>query len=133
MEEANIGFSLDGVIAGGLNLEPLDICSIFSNALDNAIEATTPLPLDEKHIKMKIKGTDKLWLIQITNPVAKDINTQRLFNNGYTTKKDKSHHGIGTFNIKRGVEKYGGAVQAKCKDCMLTLEIVLPKQPLTTE
>lgn len=51
MEEANIGFSLDGVIAGGLNLESLDICSIFSNALDNAIEATTPLPLMKSILK----------------------------------------------------------------------------------
>lgn len=133
MEEADIGFSLDGVIAGGLNLEAIDVCSIFSNALDNAIEATLPIHTDKKHIKMKLKGTDNLWLIHIENPVEKDINTKRLFNNGYTTKKDKNHHGIGTFNIKRGVEKYGGAVQAKCKDCMFTLEIILPKQPLTTE
>lgn len=127
MEEAHIDFSLEGVLAGGLNLEAIDICSIFANALDNAIEANSVLNSDKKFIRMKLKATNKLWLIHITNPVVKDINPEQLFNNGYTTKKDKKHHGIGTFNIKRGVEKYGGAVKAKCEDNIFTLEIILPK------
>lgn len=133
MEQASINFSMEGVIAGGLNIEAVDVCSIFANALDNAIEANSAVNTDERFIKITLKSTSKLRLIRISNPIIKNIDTKMLFKNGFTTKSHKKHHGIGTFNIKRTVEKYGGAVQAKCKDCMFTLEIVLPKQPLTTE
>ena len=39
MEEQGIDFTLEGVIDGGLGMKPMDICSIFANAFDNAIEA----------------------------------------------------------------------------------------------
>ena len=127
MEKSEIEFILEGVLAGGLNLEAVDICCIFANAIDNAIEANSAIGLKEKYVKMYLKATDKLWLIRIANPVVVDFDTIRLFNNGYTTKNDKKHHGIGTFNIKRVVEKYGGAVEAKCRDNIFTLEILLPR------
>ena len=41
MDELGIAFSNDGVIDGGLNIKPMDICGIFANALDNAIEAAS--------------------------------------------------------------------------------------------
>ncbi|MEE1219015.1 MAG: GHKL domain-containing protein [Ruminococcus sp.] len=127
MEQNNIEFSLEGVLAGGLNIEPVDICSIFANALDNAIEAIEFVEPAKKQIKMNLKATNKLWLIQLTNPVTKNIDSQKLFNNGYSTKKDKKHHGIGTYNMKKAVEKYGGAIEAKCENNNFILEIILPR------
>ncbi len=127
MKKFSIEFTLEGVLAGGLNIEAVDICSIFANALDNAIEANSVSGLKEKYVKMTLKATNKLWLVRIINPVVVNIDTHKLFNNGFTTKKDKKHHGIGTNNIKRAVEKYGGAVDAKCKDNIFTLEILLPR------
>ena len=41
MDELNIRFTLDGVTDGGLNIKPMDMCSVFANALDNAIEAAS--------------------------------------------------------------------------------------------
>jgi len=41
MEEKGISFTADGVIDGGLKIKPMDKCSIFANALDNAIEAAS--------------------------------------------------------------------------------------------
>lgn len=133
MEKAYIDFSVEGVIAGELNIEAMDICSIFANALDNAIEASSAVNTEERFIKITIRSTSKLWLIRISNPVIQNVDTKKLFKNGFTTKKDKKHHGIGTFNIKRTVEKYGGVAEAECKDNIFSLEIVLPKLQLTTD
>lgn len=127
MKKSSIDFTLEGVLAGGLNIDAVDVCSIFANALDNAIEANSIIGLKEKYVKMALKATNRLWLIQIQNPVVVDFDTKKLFNHGFTTKRDKKHHGIGTFNIKRAVEKYGGAVEAKCKNKIFTLDILLPK------
>ncbi len=41
MKELGIKFTLDGVADGGLNMKPIDVCSVFANALDNAIEAAS--------------------------------------------------------------------------------------------
>ncbi|MCR4609260.1 MAG: GHKL domain-containing protein [Eubacterium sp.] len=41
MKELGIKFTLDGVADGGFNMKPIDVCSVFANALDNAIEAAS--------------------------------------------------------------------------------------------
>ncbi len=39
ISECGITFRMDGVIDSGLNWKPMDICTVFANLLDNAIEA----------------------------------------------------------------------------------------------
>lgn len=127
MEEKDITFSLDGVLAGGLPWKPVDICSVFANGLDNAIEACSQLPAEERSISMKIKSTPQFWFIRIENPVKEDIDVGMLFQKkgGYTSKSDARHHGIGTYSIKHTAETYGGIVNARCADRRFTLEIML--------
>lgn len=128
MEQKGIGFILDGVLAGGLGLEPIDICSIFANALDNAIEATEKLEISKKQITMKLKATDRLWFVTIENTLDNDVDVSLIFSkNGYTSKTDRENHGIGTYNMKRTVEKYGGFINADCKNNMFKLEIMLSR------
>lgn len=129
MEQKQIAFQLDGVLAGGLNWKPVDICNVFANALDNAIEACELLPQEERSITMSIKSTPQFWLIAIENPVQKAVDIDRLFQKkgGFTSKADRTQHGIGTYNMKRTVETYGGMVKAECIDRTFRLEIILDK------
>lgn len=130
MNRENIQFSLDGVIPGGLILKPIDTCTIFANALDNAIEACQKInDTASRRIAIEIKHTEQFHLIRITNSVAKDIDTGLLFSHGisYTTKEDKSSHGIGTANILRTIEKYMGILNVSCRNKEFTLEILLKK------
>ena len=52
-QEKQIDFAADIVFADGTFLEPLDISTIFGNALDNAIEASEKLPADQRLITIK--------------------------------------------------------------------------------
>ena len=129
MEQRGIRFRLDGVLAGGLGWKPMDICSVFANALDNAMEACMQLPEADREIELKIKGTPQFWFIRIENPVKEAVNTNLLFQEkgGYTTKENANQHGIGTYNMKHTVEANGGMLKAECTDLRFILEIMIDK------
>lgn len=126
MDELNIRFTLDGVADGGLNIKPMDMCSIFANALDNAIEAASPL--EDAAISMNIKRTDKFFVIKITNSASGKVDAGKLLNtSGYTSKTDKEHHGFGLMNIRHSVENCNGILKAESDDNSFTLSIMLPR------
>ena len=130
MDEAGIQFNYDGVIDGGLNMKPFDVCGIFANALDNAIEACRSAGSGKAlKIAMNITRTPAFFLIKISNSCRPDVDASRLFVDGevYTSKKDRSLHGIGTQNIKNAVESYGGMVKAKAENSVFELSITLPR------
>lgn len=126
MDEKNIRFSLDGVAESGLNMKPMDMCSIFANALDNAIEAASEC--EDPFVSFSIKRTDKFNIIKITNSAAGKIDVEKILNySGYTSKKDKDHHGFGLMNIRRAVEDNDGIIKAKSENNEFTLSIMMPR------
>ena len=129
MEQNNITFHLDGVLAGGLKWKPVDICCVFANALDNAIEACQQLPPAERYISINIRTAPQFWFVRIENPVIEDFDTGLLFQQqgGYTSKADSSRHGIGTYSIRHSTETYGGIVKAECENHRFCLEIMIPQ------
>ncbi len=129
MEQKGIAFQLDGVLAGGLPWKPIDVCSVFANALDNAIEACEQLAEEQRRITMQLKAMPRFWFVRIENPVAEDVDVSRLFHEkgGYTSKSNTGQHGIGTFNMKRTVEAYGGVLKAECANQQFVLEIMIDK------
>ena len=105
----------------------MDMCSIFANALDNAIEAASSC--EAPHISLNIKRTDKFFVIKITNSASKKIDAEKLLSSsGYTSKKDKDHHGFGLMNVRRAVEVHNGILKADSQADSFTLSIMLPRQ-----
>lgn len=128
MTQKGIEFQLDGVLAGGLFWKSVDVCSVFANALDNAMEACEKLPEGARYITMRIKATPQFWMVRIENPVQGKVDVGKLFqkDGGYTSKS-QGLHGIGTYNMKHTVESYGGMVKADCADGTFVLEIMIDK------
>lgn len=127
MKEENIDFSLDGVIDGGLNMKPMDICNVFANATDNAIEAAKKVE-DDTWIKMEIKRTDKFCIIKLANAVVDKVDVETIFRgSGYTSKEDEMHHGFGVTSIKKTVKKYDGIIKAESNDKEYVLSIMIPR------
>ena len=133
MEEEGIDFMIDGVIDGGLGMKPVDVCSIFANAMDNAIEACEKISEDgERWIKLAMKRTDKFFSITLSNSMPEGGNgniTSKLFSEGerVTTKKDRAHHGFGTQNMKATISKYDGIEKVTAADGVFTLSIMIPR------
>lgn len=66
MELKKIEFVADGVMDYGLEMSPVDICTIFANALDNAIEACEQCE-ENRYIHMRIKRTSAFYCIVLEN------------------------------------------------------------------
>ena len=50
------------------SVAPLDLCSIFSNLLDNAIRACEELPAEERSIELSVRSQGDYLLIRCDNP-----------------------------------------------------------------
>lgn len=101
-----------------------DTCSIFANALDNAIEACEKIKDDDKKIKLQGMVLNKFFVIKITNTKSNDI---LLKNNAFlTTKEDKEFHGLGIKSIKNSLEKYDGAISINFSENLFCLNMMIP-------
>ncbi len=103
-----------------------DICTIFGNALDNAIESVTMIEDPEKRlIHLVLSQKKNFILIQVNNYCENHITIK----NGYpvTTKADKGNHGFGLKSIRYTVEKYHGTLNFDLKDNWFELKILIPQ------
>jgi hypothetical protein len=109
-EDINIAF--DGEVTPKA-IEPIDMCVIFGNTVDNAIEACKKLPEDvEKNIKIDCECNSGIMFIKITNPVKGNVEIKDNFIE--TSKDDKTSHGFGITSLKRVLKKYDGEVKFSC-------------------
>lgn len=121
-----IELRLEGRFPADLKIAPMDLCVIFANIVNNAIEAI--LRMDRKedeisYIDIQIRSYKADLYIDISNPVGHIPVTR----NGrlMTSKQDKSLHGFGVRNVIQRVEKYGGTFQYKQNNNQFTVEIYL--------
>lgn len=119
--EKKIDFSAVIAFESGSFMEPLDISTIFGNALDNAIEASEKLPEELRLITVKAERVRDLQLITVTNNTLPGT-----VSTGQTTKADRFAHGFGLPNIRNAVQKYGGQCSTKSEDGRVALKIIIP-------
>lgn len=104
-----------------------DICTIFGNALDNALESVVMLPDAQKRlIHVSVSAQRNFVFIQVSNYCEGELKRGE----GQipkTTKRDKKNHGFGLKSIRYSVEKYGGSVSVDLKKNWFELRILIPK------
>lgn len=100
-ESKDIIVDMEVQISDQLPLEPVDVCVIFGNALDNAIEACDRITEGEKKISLVLVQREGKLLCRITNTALSGITNVHI-----TSKKDKENHGFGLVNLRESLEKY---------------------------
>ena len=106
-------------------MDVTDICSIFGNALDNAIECEMKIPEQEKRLIHVTLSRQKSFLILRFENYYEDALS---YEEGHlvTTKKEKSCHGYGLKSIRYTVNKYDGAVSINTQENWFDLKILIP-------
>ena len=98
---------IDGDILSGIHVK--DLCSLFGNVLDNAIEATQQVEdVDKRLISLSVKQKNQFIIIECENYSGKHLDAANPLPS--TSKPDKIHHGYGLKSIQKVAEKYGGAM-----------------------
>lgn len=121
----DIEFTCDLIIPTGLLLNPMDLCILLGNALDNAIEACTRIKDEsiKKNIFITSYFRDLYLIIEVSNSTQDKI----LYNDNkiISQKEDKLNHGIGISNIEMIVKKYNGTLDIMLEKNKFTLNIML--------
>ena len=81
-----------------------DICCVFANLLDNAVESAEKSA--EKYVDCKLYKNNQLYFIEISNSCDNRPTAEKT--HLITSKKDKDRHGIGMMSVKDTVKKYHG-------------------------
>lgn len=107
-------------------MDPMDISTLFGNALDNAIEACENVPEVDRVITIKTRWINENMVIKFENPYNNKLNF--LEGKLRTTKKNIQEHGFGTENIQIVVEKYKGDCRIITMDGKFILIIKIPEE-----
>lgn len=122
--EHNINFTCvaDGALLHFMSV--VDLCSLFGNALDNAIESVMKLTEEKRLIKLAVYQQNDFLLIQVKNYFDGALE----YRNGQlvTSKNDKLNHGFGIKSIRQVAEKYEGELKITAEDNWFSLLVIMP-------
>ena len=118
--ENGIELDTDLNIPEEISVSKLDLLRVFSNILDNAIEANLKSSSKKRFINLSAKIRDNYLFISAKNPLNSEVIKH---NKKYeTTKKQKNLHGFGMIILDDIAKKYDGKlISENDKDNFTTL------------
>ena len=134
-KEKGIQFSVNVDISELSYINPIDVCAIFGNLMDNAIEATEKIPdAADRFIEIKSSRFANQIAVRVINPYVKGSVQFKEDHAIETTKPDKESHGIGLSSARRSARQYGGIVSLQTlEDYRFIATVMLPVSKDTEE
>ena len=103
-----IDFQVEIKLPEKLSIREIDLMSVLSNLIDNAIEGCLRTPIQKKYISLKASIIGGYLTIRIINSKFRENMTSKHKDKFITWKKDKKLHGYGLRIIHEIVERYEG-------------------------
>ena len=105
-EKADIEFRIEEVAIGILPFTDTEVCALFGNLLDNAIEACYKIKHKKKWITVRFLRKAKMLYIEIVNSIEKKPKEK---NGKLISDKSKNEvHGYGLKSVQKIIAKYNG-------------------------
>ena len=134
-----IRWECDVQIPRASGISEFDLCIIFGNLLDNALEACERVAGEGRFIHMQAGMVKSYFLLEIKNStdstvsrgVSCDAVEMRgagvMHKAGVTHKGNTIEHGIGLQNVSDVVNQYNGSMNLEAEDGTFTVTILLPR------
>ena len=123
-EKKGILLSIKADLPQELNIPDTELCSVFSNGLENALKAMTEVKDSALHgVRLESRVDGNRLLLLIENPYEGEL----LMENGVPISNCEGH-GFGCRSMLAIAKKRKGFCTFKAKDGILTLRVVLPMQ-----
>lgn len=121
--ENHIRWECDVQIPPTLGVHEFDLCVLFGNLLDNALEACEKLPLEEdRYIRIQARPVKQCFLLEITNRTELKNMDQFRFKRKHPSKG----RGIGLWNVQDVLCKYDGTLHVDLKEDLFMTALLLP-------
>ena len=119
----NVQLIWTGVVPENLKLSNMDLCTIFSNVLENAFQAADGC-IEQGNVKVTARSLADSLTFSVENDFIEPVKESKgIF---ITKKEDKENHGFGTMNVRSCVHANGGSIEYNYDDKIFSVEIVLP-------
>ena len=123
MELHSIRYEQSVHISPETSFDPLDLCVLLGNLLDNAIEANEKVDPDKRFVSLTITQQE-MWLsITITNAAVETVKLDG--KTIHTTKAQKELHGFGLSSVNEIAAKYQGNCTFRSTDHDFTAYLIL--------
>ncbi len=120
-KKLNISLNVKANIPNDLPISDVELCSVLGNMLDNAIEACSKLPVEERFIRIYIGQIKGQFYLSVQNSAGK-LRKEK----GYYLSTKEGEHGFGLFRIDRVAKKYGVYVNRQNEEGVFAAEIMIP-------
>ena len=120
-QSQGFSFKLQASPLSGLPFSNREICSLFGNLLDNAIEACRRVRKRDAEIRVKIEQQNQMLFIEIAN--STDGIPERIDRGFRSRKKDPSRHGYGLKSVERIVADHDGVIDYDADERSFTVTI----------
>jgi len=120
-ERAEISFTVKASTLQEIPLSESEICALFGNVLDNAIEAASSVHGVNKWIDIRISQKKRMFFVEIAN----NYEIKPIYRNGEftSTKNTENVHGYGLKSVKRIVDKYDGMLTYQTENNVFKVNI----------
>ena len=106
-------------------MDPVDLYTIFGNALDNAIESIKDYQdPGMRFIDVQVYAEQQFLIVHISNPLRGPLTFENVL--PVSTKPNNGYHGFGLKSIRHTVEQYEGHLTVKEEDGCFHLRILIP-------
>ncbi len=111
-----------------IDMEDTDVCTIFSNLFQNAVEEIVEHHTSNMCIIIEVQKGTRYVKYCIINSLVHKINEEAIDKNGLpkSHKLNKRNHGIGMLNVKNAIEKGIGSFEWYQKEKYFCVEVILP-------
>lgn len=129
-KKKGIQILVDGNIPIMPFVDAMDWCKIFSNAVDNGIEALEKCEETKRILQIQLKSNGHFFVIQIKNSCDRKVPISE--KGVVTSKKEVYQHGFGLKNIETALKKYGGELKMTCKEeregYVFIVDMIMPEK-----
>ncbi|MCM1535867.1 MAG: GHKL domain-containing protein [Clostridium sp.] len=120
-QKMGIPFVCEGAFPWFDALTPMEVCSLLSNLLDNALDAS--MKEDEPDIHIKGGMQEHFWTLAVSNRAKKEC---KIHNNRVASTKG-GNHGMGLGIVEQIMEKYGGICTFTWEEERFYCRILFPR------
>lgn len=125
--EITFSYMIDGQSLAFMST--VDICSLFGNALDNAIESVMNVEPEKRFISLSVSCAKNFLSIHTENFCDKKLKFEDDL--PVTQKDDKNFHGYGVKTIRLIVQKYKGHMAMYTENNLFHMDVMIPLEKIS--